>query len=286
MSNLVWLASYPKSGNTWFRVFLANLQSKAASPVDINRLTAYPIASSRTLFDEATGLAAADLTHDEIERLRPRVYEHLAARATEVQFIKIHDAFTLTADGEPLVSRHAASKAIYFIRNPLDVAVSFAHHSAKEVDRAMLQMADEQMAFAAKPGRLHFQLRQILSSWRRHVLSWVDAPGLSVLVVRYEDMKQRPLETFSAAARFAELPHGAEQIQRALEFSAFEEMQRQELAQGFVEKQPEAKSFFRMGQAGGWRGVLTPSQVERIVRDQGDVMRRFGYLNANGEVVD
>ena len=286
MSNLVWLASYPKSGNTWFRVFLANLRSNAALPVDINRLTDYPIASSRALFDEATGLAAADLTHDEIERLRPRVYEHLAAQAREVRFLKIHDAFTLTSEGEPQVSRPAAAKAVYFIRNPLDVAVSFAHHSSKAVDEVIAQMADEQLASYAKPGRLHLQLRQLLTSWRRHVLSWVEAPGLCVHVVRYEDMKQQPMETFSAAVRFAEMSYGVEKIQRALAFSAFEEMQRQEQAHGFAEKQPEAKSFFRAGKAGGWRGVLTPPQVERIIRDQGDVMRRFGYLNANGDVVD
>ena len=286
MSKLVWLASYPKSGNTWFRVFLANLQSNAAAPADINRLTAYPIASSRTLFDEATGIAAADLTHDEIEKLRPQVYEHIAARATEVQFMKIHDAYTLTADGEPLVSRRAATKAIYFIRNPLDVAVSFAHHSAREVDRVIAQMADEQMDLSTKPGRLHLQLRQILSSWRRHVLSWVEAPELCVQVVRYEDMKKWPLETFSAAVRFTGLRHGTEQIQRALAFSTFEEMQRQEQSHGFSEKQPEATTFFRSGKSGGWRSVLTPPQVERILRDQGDVMRHFGYLNANGEVVD
>ena len=59
MGKLIWLASYPKSGNTWFRVFLANLRSNIGSPVDINRLMNYPVASSRALFDEATGIAAA-----------------------------------------------------------------------------------------------------------------------------------------------------------------------------------------------------------------------------------
>ena len=69
LKKIVWLASYPKSGNTWFRVFLSNLLSKANQPVDINNLFAAPIASNRQLFDEATGLSSSDLTADEMNGL-------------------------------------------------------------------------------------------------------------------------------------------------------------------------------------------------------------------------
>ncbi|HJX72016.1 MAG TPA: hypothetical protein VJ346_08695, partial [Bacteroidales bacterium] len=68
---IVWLASYPKSGNTWFRIFLTNLLNHTNEPVDINNLYPSTIASSRSLFDEATGLESSDLTLDEIELLRP-----------------------------------------------------------------------------------------------------------------------------------------------------------------------------------------------------------------------
>ncbi len=72
---IVWLASYPKSGNTWMRAFLSNYLADGDKPVDINSLdTGGPIASARTIFDEAVGVEASDLTQDEIERYRPRVY--------------------------------------------------------------------------------------------------------------------------------------------------------------------------------------------------------------------
>ena len=67
--NIIWLASYPKSGNTWFRIFLTNLLQKHTSPANINELTGGPIASSRQLFDELTGIDSSDLTFDEIEKL-------------------------------------------------------------------------------------------------------------------------------------------------------------------------------------------------------------------------
>ena len=64
--NIIWLASYPKSGNTWFRVFLTNLLSDSDTPANINDLTETSISSSRKLFDDYTGLSSADLTFEEI----------------------------------------------------------------------------------------------------------------------------------------------------------------------------------------------------------------------------
>ena len=101
---IVWLASYPKSGNTWMRAFLSNYLADGDAPVDINSLdTGGPIASARAVFDDAVGVEASDLTQDEIERYRPRVYLQVAANSSETLYLKIHDAFTYTPDGSPLV---------------------------------------------------------------------------------------------------------------------------------------------------------------------------------------
>lgn len=66
MNRLVWLASYPKSGNTWFRAFLANLLADSNVPVDINNLGIGPIASSRGALDSTLGYDSSNLTHEEI----------------------------------------------------------------------------------------------------------------------------------------------------------------------------------------------------------------------------
>jgi hypothetical protein len=104
-------------------------------------------------------------------------------------------------------------------------------------------------------------------------------------VMRYEDMKRLPGETFTAAAAFLGLPHGRERVVDALEKSSFDELQRQEREQGFRERPPSAESFFREGRVGAWRETLQADQVARIVRDHRDVMRRFGYLTEGDEPV-
>jgi hypothetical protein len=182
------------------------------------------------------------------------------------------------ADNMPLIPYTASKGALYFIRNPLDVAVSFARHNGSDCDIAISTMADEAFAFCCKLNRLHSQLRQKLLSWSGHVRSWVDNAPFPVCVLRYEDMKTKPLETFQKAVRFAGLPHSLDQIQKAIDFSAFDVVQQQEASEGFQENSTSPSRFFRKGLIGSWREELSENQVQRIVRDHRDVMHRFGYL--------
>lgn len=281
MSGIYWLASYPKSGNTWFRSFLRNLLENGAQPADINELETGAIASARGWLDEVLGFDTAELDPDQVERLRPTVYRW-SLRAPEVGYHKIHDAYTLTADGEPLVSREASLGALYFLRNPLDVAPSFANHLQCSVDEAIARMADPAMGFCRSRNRLDHQVRQRLLGWSQHVQSWVQAPGLKVEVIRYEDMLAAPLDTFTRAARFLGLPDDPERVGKAIRFSDFSELARQEAEKGFRERPAGAAQFFRRGQSGDWRSRLSTSQVERLIADHGEVMRQFGYLDGSG----
>lgn len=283
MGGILWLASYPKSGNTWLRIFLTNLRRDREEPADINELDGGPIASARALFDETTGIEASDLTPEEIDRLRPEVYEKVAAAAPEVLYLKVHDAYTFGADGRALLAA-AGSRAIYLLRNPLDVAVAFANHLSRDLDTAIDRMADAEFALAAGTGQLADQLRQRLLSWSAHVLSWVEAP-IPVKVLRYEDLKQQPLETFTQAAQFAGLPADPARVRKAVAFSDFKELQRQEQECGFKEKPPQAESFFREDGWGVWRREMTPEQAARVIREHREVMQRFGYLTAEGKPV-
>jgi hypothetical protein len=285
MNRITWLASYPKSGNTWFRIFLTNLLNEEDGPADINDLEKTPIASARGIFDDVMGLEASDLDADEIDHLRPDLYLNLAENADSPLYMKIHDAWTTLPDNRPLIPRDATDRALYFVRNPLDVAVSFAHHNGWDYDRSIEKMADDSFTFCGNPKRLHNQLRQKVLSWSGHVESWTDGPSFPVHVMRYEDMKTSPLETFTKAVSFMGLPHSSDQIEKALAHSAFDVVRKQEEQDGFKEKSPASARFFRKGQTGSWRAELNETQAERIVSDHFAVMRRFGYLDENGGIV-
>lgn len=291
MNRSIWLASYPKSGNTWFRMLVANL-SATDKPVDINDLPQRGgIASARGPFDYLLLIDSGLLTHDEIDCLRPRVYEELARGAADdeynepnaapqVRFVKTHDAYTLTPKGEPLLAGlRGAEGAIVIVRDPRDVAPSLANHMHTGIDEAIAVMNDKNAAFCGKMDRQPNQLRQQLPSWSGHIATWLDQTDIPVHLIRYEDMQADTAGTLRRALAFAGQPASDEDIQRAVQFSDFAELKSQEAAKGFREapNRERVQLFFRRGEADAWRDELTAAQVARIEAEHAPMMHRLGY---------
>ncbi len=295
MTRTVWLASYPKSGNTWMRMLIANLSSKDA-PADINDLPERGgIASARAPFDYLTLIDSGLLTHDEIDALRPRVYEELANDALDdeydappdappVRFVKAHDAYTLTPKGEPLLAgARGAGAAIVIARDPRDVAPSLANHNHSSMDDAIAFMADKDAGFSVPKKGQSLQFRQKLLDWSGHVASWLEQADIPILLVRYEDLRADTAAVLRGVLDFAQRPASEDEIAQAVRFADFSEMQSQERDRGFREapRPCAGGNFFRRGAAGGWRDELSAEQVARIEAVHGPMMLRLGYELSN-----
>lgn len=277
MSGFFWLASYPKSGNTWLRLMLHSVQ-RGGEPPDFSEKSGFaPIASARASFDAALGVASSDLTEDEIATLRPRLYELQAAQATEALLRKVHDAWTLTPSGEPLFPPAVTLGAIYIVRDPRDMVASLANHNDAAIDRTVADLCDPARVIARTGRRLADQLPQCLLSWSGHVESWLDAPVPPALL-RYEDMLAEPLAALRRVVDRLGWQADDDVLARAVDATRFEALQDAEQQHGFHERPHKAERFFRRGQAGGWRDELTADQVARIEAEHGAMMRRLGYL--------
>ncbi len=275
MGGLVWLASYPKSGNTWVRMFLANLFANLPEPVNINTLTNFTFGDNRAdLYERVAGKPFDTLSDEDQNRLRPKVHQLIASARPDSLFVKTHSALA-NLEGIPTITPELTQGAIYIIRNPLDTAVSYAHHLNVGIDEAV-QLMGEPESRLATGGRLGFQF---LGSWSEHVVSWLEAPGLKPYLMRFEDMSQAPDATFGALSDFLGLPKNPKRLRQAIRFSSFEVLSRQESRLGFKERPPEAERFFRQGKVGGWRQELSQENVAKLVADHSEVMRRFGYLD-------
>ena len=278
MQRLVWLASYPKSGNTWVRLFLTAYSHPERDELDINTIDVSLHAGNRDLFDRVIGLEASDLTLAEIDRYRPYVYRQLAVEVEEPIFIKVHDCWRRNADGASIFPPETTTAAVYIVRDPRGVAPSYANHYNLSIDAAIAQMATADNSIAVPANRLRSQLHQPLGSWSQHVASWLDQPELPVLLVRYEDLHAAPEAQFARIVQAAGLPVDADRLAVALAQSRFDRLQAQEAATDFKERLMGAPRFFRRGQAESWREELTPAQIELIVADHGPVMARLGDL--------
>jgi hypothetical protein len=279
-----WLASYPKSGNTWLRAVIAALVS--GRPTNINAMGVLGMhAAARFAFDNALWIASADLSPEQVTNLRPRAYEIWAAGARRTLYCKTHDAYHLTPAGEPLFPAAATRGAVYVVRDPRAVAVSLAHYRGWPVDEAIASMDDPSATSASSNHRLSQYLRQLLMRWSNHFESWLAAP-FPVHLLRYEDMQADPHGVFAAAAAFLGLPCDRAAIAAAVAATAFSTLQAQERETGYSEKPRKALAFFREGSVDGWRRTLTPEQAERIVASHGTVMRRLGYDTALAPLVE
>lgn len=288
MSDIIWLVSYLKSGNTWLRAFLNNYLQDGDVFVSINALThTRGVASAAALIERELGVEASNLTLSEIEIFRPAVYREMARRDDgQTLFLKVHDAYGYVANGEPMFPPEATKRVLYILRNPLDVAVSLAFHDGCSFDRAIQKMGDPDFAYCANTEQLSNQTRQYISSWSRHIQSWVDmTEDVPLCIVRYEDMSQKPGQTFAQIVKFIDLPWDEARLHKAIAFSDFKILQQQEQTEGFQERPVGMKAFFRQGQVGGWREHLSEAQAQRIMADHRPVMERFGYLTAEGRPV-
>ncbi len=287
----VWLASYPKSGNTWFRLLLANLREGGDEPADINDMPERGgLASARGAFDAHLLIESGLLTHEESDNLRPRLYElqssgegileDEAEHDEKVRFPKVHDAYVQTGKGEPLLAgARGAQGAIVIVRDPRDVAPSLAHHMRFSLEEAIAFMADPGATFSGTRSNQPNQLRQRLLDWSGHVASWLDQTDIPTHLVRYEDLQADTAGVLAGALEFAGRSVSPYEIERAVAFSSFAELSRQEQAKGFREapRPNEPGRFFRRGETGRWREDLSLEQAERVEGRHAAMMRRLGY---------
>ncbi|MBN1181838.1 MAG: sulfotransferase domain-containing protein [Bacteroidales bacterium] len=277
--NIVWLASYPKSGNTWFRIFLSNLLSDLEEPTNINDLNNSTVSSNRSLFDNYLGVNTSDLTTDEIEILRPEVYRMMSLDNESDVFLKTHDAWRLNSNKTPIFPEEVTKGVIYFIRNPLDIAVSFAFHNDIDFDRTINNINNNKFGFCLNNSKLANQIPQQLSSWSEHVSSWVFKSNYPICIIRFEDMIGRPKFTFSKALDFLKIEYTDDKLSKALKNSSFNILVEQEEKFGFQEKYIHSKKFFRSGTTNNWKYHLNTIQIKQIIKYNGTVMKEFGYLD-------
>jgi hypothetical protein len=270
---LVWLASYPKSGNTWLRAFLANYFIDASQPVSINEM-------QKISFGDSSAPAYADLGRcnpamlgpNQISVLRERHLERVS-RNGQINFVKTHNAH-IRVGGRWLIPARLTRAAVYIIRDPRDMVLSYADHFD-------LDPAAAATVIASAGNRVPTNSRtvmQFLGNWSDHVRSWSRAKDFPVLMLRYEDMLADAQAQFERVLRLIGAPIDAAALDQATRFSSFNVLAAQEQAAGFREKGGTQKQFFRKGISGQWRDALPGDIVERIGADHGAVMKRHGYL--------
>lgn len=269
-----WIASYPKSGNTWVRMFLNAYVS--GFPVNINSAFQYASGDLMPHMYQLTAAQPIDRMND-VDQFyyRPAVLMNfLYSAATRDVALKTHHA-RVEVDGVPLIPPRLSKGALYVVRDPRDVAVSFAKHLDVDVGQAIELMVSNETTLDKRDSKLF----HLLTSWSSHVDSWtLSNKTVPTVVIRYEDMVREPEMTFSRVLDglgFQDVDEG--RLNFALEQSSFNQLRSQEVAKGFKEN-GRGKRFFDEGRIGRWQEVLSNDERETIEVTFKNAMARFGYL--------
>lgn len=273
--SIVWLASYPKSGNTWLRIFLANYLANASEPLPINKVHKFGMGDSIAKTYRMVARRDIDVTDYKLTlQLRPMVLRGIVANNADVNLVKTHNICS-HAYGVELIPANVTRQAIYIIRNPLDVVLSYGRHYGMTPEQTIYAFSRSDNSSAAEASTV----AQFLGSWSDHVKSWDQGTAFPTLVIRYEDMLENPTETFAKVLTSMGIEPEAEQLEKAIRFSSFDEVSKQESETQFLEKSPNSERFFAKGTSGQWRTDLDPELVAQVRRDHKRMMKKYGYYS-------
>lgn len=274
LRRITWLASYPKSGNTWLRAIVDRIIRPERS-FDVNALgetaPAFSNLTERYIVDH--GVEVPIDAPGEVRRYWAATQRGLCASSEQEIFVKVHNIagrFDCGNFPDPDLTR----SVIYIVRDPRDVAISFAYHYRYSLGLAVAALCNTS-TFNFKPQQIG--RTELLKSWGEHVAAWTGLKRFPLLVLRYEDLLADGEASVRRIAEFLGKPASGQQIKDVVTTTSFEQLKRQEAERGFTEA-VRAGRFFRAGKAQQWREIRDQSVFRPLLDNFGRLMRRYGYL--------
>ena len=276
---IIWLASYPKSGNTWVRFFLKSYLSSPGKNLslksDINDNFYIKNFPSIKLLDEM-----------KIDYLKlPNIVKNWLPMQdfinlnNKTNFLKTHNAMC-TINNYPFTNINNTLGAIYIVRDPRDIAVSYADFLQISQEKVVDNMISSQHGEYPEVKGKSFHLT-ISGTWSDHYNSWKNYKGKKIIIIKYEDLISKSYETFSKIIKYLsnidKIVFDEKKIKFSIEQTNFQNLRKLEEKEGFSEK-GKGNFFFRKGKIGSWKEELSNDLVKIIEKKFKKEMLELGYL--------
>ena len=280
---IIWIASYPKSGNTWVRMFLKsyfqepNEQFKLSnSNLDSFNIPVFP---QEKLLDQ---FKINYFKFEEIAKNWENMQNYINLN-NKTNFLKTHSSMC-TVGSHKFTTHQNTKGAIYLVRDLRDILVSYSHHMGLEYEKTF-DILSSPLSFehpASKSYKGEKYKYSLIGSWSDHYNSWKTYKSCEVLIVKYEKMLSDPIGTFSKILKYLskidDVKIDSEKFKKALKQTEFKELQKMEKIQGFDEK-GMGDVFFREGRIGTWKKNVDIKIIQKMEKIFKKDMTELGYLS-------
>ena len=285
---IIWLASYPKSGNTWIRFFILSLLMGKKTDLNLNHLRAIANYPDKSHFK---GLISDYLNLDEVAKNWINSQSKINVDKN-LRFFKTHNMLGKFKN-YPFTDKDNTIATIHIVRDPRNVITSLKNHynlSNYNDARKFLFFKNQILSLSDQEKEKYlnkekYPLPQFIGSWQTHYLSWKNMK-INYLLVKYEDLLNKPIEEFTKISNFIgeifQNKFTNENINDAIKLSSFDNLRKMEDEHGFTEspvnKDGEKNRFFFLGPKNDWKNILDQRTITEINVEFNTEMKELGYL--------
>ena len=279
---IIWIASYPKSGNTYLRSFLASYYYSNNGKFDFEQL-----------------LKIHQFPNIKFSKIKPTSKEEASKywifnqnnffNKTRLNFVKTHNCL-LPFQGNEFTSGNETLGGIYIVRDPRNVITSITHHYSINYEKALDYMLDEDCSLLEKSFDQDYSNFTYLNSWSNHYKSWKNNKIFEILFIKYEDFEKNKEDTFKKIILFVEKitkknsKLNEKKFLNSVKSTNFSNLKNKELNEGFEESVYSNKigkkiNFFNLGFSNRWQKLL-PIDIKNKVNEKfKKSLAELNYLN-------
>ena len=266
---IIWIASYPKSGNTYLRSFLTSYYFSKDGKFDFNLLL------NISQFPSLRYSDTKSYTYPEAAKNWIKNQKQFFNKE-KLFFLKTHNSLE-EYFGHRFTKSSETMGAIYIVRDPRNVISSMCNHYSMNFSETYNKMIDENASLSFKDSEGDLSNFSFLGSWSNHYKSWKNNFEFKTLFIRYEDLEKNAYEEFWKILTFIEKitdknePINKRKFENSINSTNFSNLKQKEKQHGFEEsltyKSNSKTNFFNLGFDNKWQQNL-PEEISNKIKDK------------------
>ena len=277
---IIWIASYPKSGNTYLRSFISSYYFSKKGKFDFDLLLNI-LQFPSLKFTKKNMLSEVEASQNWIFN-----QNQFFLNDNKIHFVKTHSTLD-EYKGNKFTTGKQTLGAIYIVRDPRNIISSMTHHYSLNHDQAYQKIMDKNASLLEKSLNNDYSNFTFLGSWSNHYKSWKNTKEFKTLFLKYEDLEHNKYETFIKTINFINNIKGnkfqidEKKLLNSIKSTNFTNLRNKEQNEGFEEsitsRDGEKKPFFNLGFKNKWDKILPKNIINQLNKNLQSDLNNLGY---------